>query len=150
MNSSTIYDRNLYKTKFKELYNAEKYDFQINENFLSNIINKRKNTSNKFNKFTIFSNKYDYNDRLILRDFRTILKYKDNNNNVNSYECIIWANEENIKRLRKAKYYFIDGTFHHPQEYSQMIIIIMFKDIITNLKIPGIYILLTGKNMVKI
>ena len=33
MNSSTIYDRNLYKTKFKELYNAEKYDFQINENF---------------------------------------------------------------------------------------------------------------------
>ena len=33
MNSSTIYDRNFSKTKFKELYDSEKYDFPIKENF---------------------------------------------------------------------------------------------------------------------
>ena len=40
MNASTIYDRTLYKDKFKEIYNSEKYNFPLNDNIFSNIINK--------------------------------------------------------------------------------------------------------------
>ena len=62
----------------------------------------------------------------------------------NNYEYIIWINSENLKRIRKSKHIFIDGTFHHPPDFKQMIII-MYIDIITNYKIPAFFILLTGK-----
>ena len=44
-------------------------------------------------------------------------------------------------RLKASKHIFIDGTFHHPPDFYQMLII-MYKDIITDLKIPALYILL--------
>ena len=47
-------------------------------------------------------------------------------------------------RLKASKHLFIDGTFHHPPDFYQMLII-MYKDIITGLKIPGLYILLNSK-----
>ena len=53
MNSSDIYDRKLFKDKFKEHYNSKKYNFTINNNMLSNIITKWKAASNRFNKSTI-------------------------------------------------------------------------------------------------
>ena len=86
----------------------------------------------------------DYENRLILRDFRFIPLENDNKSKINSLEYIIWGNAENIMRLKVTKNLFIDGTFHHPPGYYQLIII-MYKDIITNLKIPGIYILLNSK-----
>ena len=55
------------------------------------------------------------------------------------------VNQENIRRIRKLKHYYIDGTFHHPPEFKQ-ILIFMYKDIITVLKFPGIYALLNGKS----
>ena len=47
--------------------------------------------------------------------------------------------------MRKSKNYFIDTTFHHPPDFKQMLIF-MYKDIITELKIPGIYIIKNSKN----
>ena len=52
-------------------------------------------------------------------------------------EYIIWANNENIARMRICKNLFIDGTFHHPPYFKQ-ILIIMYKDLVTSLKIPWI------------
>ena len=72
MNSSDIYDRGLFKTKFKDIYNKNKYNFQINNNMLSNIITKWKNNSNRFSKATVWDNTTDYQNRLILREFRII------------------------------------------------------------------------------
>ena len=46
--------------------------------------------------------------------------------------------------MRKRKNYFIDSTFHHPPEFTQMLII-MYKDILTNIKVPGFYCLLNSK-----
>ena len=43
-----------------------------------------------------------------------------------------------------SKHFFIDGTFHHPLGYSQLLIII-FKDIITADYIPGFYILMSNR-----
>ena len=42
-------------------------------------------------------------------------------------------------------HFYLNETFHHPPDFKQLLII-MYKDIITNLKIPGIYILMNGKS----
>ena len=101
--------------------NSKKYiihNFPLNDNIFSNIINKWKNESNRFNKSTIFNNKFDYKNNLILREYRTKLGLKENSTTLLVNEFIIWANEENIKRIRKANYFYIDGTFHHPSEFK--------------------------------
>ena len=117
MNSSTVYDRGLFKDKFKEIYNKNSYKFPINNVFLSNIITKWKNSSNRFNKACVWENANDYEGRLFLRDFRIINDESDKNNKNNNYEYIIWANDENIKRIRKSNHWYIDCTFHHPKEF---------------------------------
>ena len=47
-------------------------------------------------------------------------------------------------RIKVSKNIFIDATFHHPPDFYQLLII-MYKDIITGLKIPGIYVLMNSK-----
>ena len=89
MNSSDIYDRKLFKDKFKEHYNSKKYNFTVNNKILSNIITKWKETSNRFNKSTIWDNIYDKNMSLILRDFRSVYEQKNNKNKINCFEYII-------------------------------------------------------------
>ena len=46
-----------------------------------------------------------------------------------------------IARTRITKHLFIDGTFHHPINFAQLLIII-FKDTVTSEYIPGFYILI--------
>ena len=108
MNSSTIFDRSLLKDKFKEIYNKKSYKFPINNVFLSNIITKWKNSSNRFNKACVWENAQDYENRLILRDFRIINDESDKTIKKNNYEYIIWTNDENIKRIRKSNHLYID------------------------------------------
>ena len=72
MNNSSIYDRTLFKNQFKDLYNKNKYNFEIDNNFLSNIITKWKQKSNRFTKYCVLDNVYDYQNRLFLRDFRNL------------------------------------------------------------------------------
>ena len=143
MNSSSVYDRRLFKTKFLEIYNNKKFNFPVNNNLLSNIITKWKISTNRFNKSTIWDKMYDYHNRLILRDFRSVFKQNESKKTISSFEYIIWANEENLQRIRKTNHLYIDGTFHHPKDFKQLLII-MYKDIIASLKIPGVYILMNG------
>ena len=77
---------------------------------------------------------YDYQNRLILREFSSVYKQTETKNKIKSLEYIIWGNEENLKRMRKSKHLYIDGTFHHPKDFKHLLII-MYKDIITSLKI---------------
>jgi len=72
LNKTDIYDRNLFKNKFKEIYNQNQYNFTLNNDLLSNIINNWKRNSIKFKKYSIYSNKYDYNN-LILREFSSFI-----------------------------------------------------------------------------
>ena len=74
-----------------------------------------------------------------MREFRSLY------NKTEKLEYIIWANEENLRRIRLSHYLFIDGTFHHPIEFKQLLII-MYHDIVSDLNIPGIYILINGKS----
>ena len=75
MNGSDLFDQSLFKDKFKNIFNKNSFTFPINNNYLSNIINKWKNSTTKFKKYTIFENKYDKIIRLILI---LILMIKDN------------------------------------------------------------------------
>ena len=49
-----------------------------------------------------------------------------------------------ISLAKASNHYFIDTTFHHPKDFSELMIII-FKDIIINEYLPGFYILLSNK-----
>ena len=106
MEQSTIYDRNLYKEEFKKLYNNNKYNFPLNNNLLSNIITKWKNTTNRFNKYSILENTKDKENRLILREYRCIPIEESNKIRNNNIEYAIWGNMENINRMRKSKNIF--------------------------------------------
>ena len=139
MNSSEIFDRNLYKDEFKKLYNSQKLNFGIDNNFISNIITKWKLKTNRFKKISVLDNPKDYNNRLILREYRTIYTQEEKKKEPQKIEYIIWANEENLRRIRISNHYFIDSTFHHPVEYKQLLII-MYHDIVSNLKIFREYI----------
>ena len=122
MNSSDIYDRRLFKKKFKDLYNNESYDYPINNNFLNNIIIRWRSKTTKFTKISVFENAYDYSNRLILREFQSIYIHIGKKK-LQLCEFIIWGNDENIARMRLSKNYFIDATFHHPTFYKQLLII---------------------------
>lgn len=65
MNNFNIYDRKLFKNKFKDLFNENKFNFPIDNNVLSNIINKWKNKCTRMNKFTALVEINDYKGRLI-------------------------------------------------------------------------------------
>ena len=146
MNTSTIYNREMFKERFKEIYNdpSNKYDFEINNSMLNNIISKWKSTSVKFNKGSVLINKYDYQKRLIFREFRSLYVHVPNKKKPVLLEYIIWGNDENIERIRISKNFFIDCTFHTPPEFQQLMIL-MYKDILTSLNIPALYILINGK-----
>ena len=79
MNSSTIYDRLLFKELFKNLNNNEniKYNFPLDNKFLSNIINKWKNYSYRFKKECVLYDTKDYENRLIFREYRIIPQESD-------------------------------------------------------------------------
>ena len=86
---------------------------------LSNLITNWKNKSLRFSKAGALLDIKDYENRLILRDFRNIPIETSNNTKHKSYEYIIWSNGENIKRLRVSKNLFVDSTFHHPPDVKQ-------------------------------
>ena len=146
MNSSTIYDRRLYKESFKDIYNDKnnKFNFPLNNNFLSNIITKWKQNSYKFKKESALYEIKDKENRLLLREYRLIPLEDSSREKQKTHEYIIWANAENLMRIKVSKNIFVDSTFHHPPGFYQLMII-MYKDIITGLKIPGIYVLMNSK-----
>ena len=120
MNSLSINDRIMFKEEFKNIYNDPNnhFNFPLNNTLLSNIISNWKKNSYKFTKASVLYNKYDYEQRLILREFKTISVQTEKKNKPLNYEYIIWANDENKNRICKSNHLFIDGTFHHPIEFK--------------------------------
>ena len=147
MNSSNIYDWKLFKEEFKKIYNSKLYNFSLNDNMLSNIIFKWNALSENFKNTTVLKNKYDKYGRLILKEFRSIYILGEEKKKGMFLDYIILANDENINRIQKAEHIFIDGKFNHPSHYKQLFII-MYKDLIIELKIPAFYILINGKKKI--
>ena len=119
MNNSTIYDRRLFKQSFKDIYNDKnnKFNFPLNNNFLSNIITKLQQNSYKFKKeLTLYEIK-DKENHLLLREYRLIPLEDSKGDKQKTHEYIIWANAENLMRIKISKNIFIESTFHHPPEF---------------------------------
>ena len=93
----------------------------------------------------ILENQLDYKNRLILREFRNIYIEIPKKENAVLLDYLKQANNENISRIRISKTLYIDCTFHHPIEYMELLIL-MYRDVLTNLNIPGIFILLNAKH----
>jgi len=99
---------------------------------------------NIFKKECVLYDIKDKENRLLLRDYRLIPVEGSSRKKQIYHEYIIWENAENIMRIKVSKHIFIDAAFHHPPEFYQLLII-MYKDIITGIKIPGIYVLMNSK-----
>ena len=69
LNNFNEYNRTEMKKAMAEKYNLENYDFTLKENMLNNIINEWKKYSNKFNKFTIFENQGNLDDKQFLKKY---------------------------------------------------------------------------------
>lgn len=72
MNSSSIYDRRLFNEEFKKIYNDHKFNFLLKNNYLSNNISKWKQNGNRFKKTTVLNNATDYQNRNILKEYRSL------------------------------------------------------------------------------
>ena len=103
MDNSNIYDMKLFRERFKEIYNENKYNFPINDNRLNNIISSWKKSSNKFNKNTIFENEVDFEEKHILREYKLFYQHEHKKQKLIKNEYIIWSNSENIMRIAKSK-----------------------------------------------
>ncbi len=96
-----------------------KYNFPVNNNLLSNIILKWKLNTTRFAIICILSSPKDYQNSLILREYR-VMSYEENNKLILLFnEYSIWANEENISRMKKSKNYFIDAHFISPLKLNK-------------------------------
>ena len=71
--------------------------------------------------------------------------YTSNKKNEIPSEFFIWSSNQMISRARISNHLFVDGTFHHPINYAQLLII-LFKDEIISQYIPCFYILMSNKS----
>ena len=147
LNDINIYDRKDCKNKIQAIYNNNKYDFQLKKSTINNIIQKWKNNSIKFTKYQCLENPYDNEKELYLREYRVKYIFIENKENIIPIEYFIWANDVNIAHIRKSKNIFFDATFHVPYGFSQCLIL-LYKDIITGEKYPGIYTVMNKKNYI--
>ena len=117
----------------------------MKENTIKNIIGRWKSSSLRFTKYNAIENRTNKEGELILLDYQNTVIYTSNKKNPINAEYFIWTSNQIISRYRRCHHLFIDATFHHPQKYSQLLIIV-FKDIISSEYIPDFFILMTNKN----
>ena len=86
----------------------------------------------------MFINNKDKNNNFILREYSyTLIEVKSNRLN-KDIEYTIWSNDFLIAHMRESFYYFIDRTWYKPPSKVQ-ILVFMFYDIISKIKIPGLF-----------
>ena len=92
----------------------------------------------------MFINNKDSKNNNILRKYSYFLSETDKKSQRKISEYAIWSNDFLIAHMRESKYYFIDGTWYKPPGMVQ-ILIILFLDCISNLKIPDMFIVTSSK-----
>ena len=103
-----------------------------------------KKNSNKFNKYSIFENQRNYDGEKFLKKYNFQYIECEKNKDRKLIENIIWADDANISRISESKNWLIDATYHHPTEFSK-ILIIYYQDIISKEKYPSFFILMNNK-----
>ena len=144
LDSTEIYNKSEFTMKLQNIYNENNYKFALKENTIKNIIGRWKQNSLKFTKYNALEHRYNKNNELILWDYVNTIIYSSNKKKEIPSEYFIWSSNPMISRARISKHLFIDGTFHHPIKYAQLLII-LFKDLLISQYIPCFYILMSNK-----
>ena len=140
LDSTEYYNREDFTNKLQGIYNENKYNFSLKDNTIKNIIERWKWTSLRFTKYNAIENKYNKKGDLILYDYTNTIIYTSWKKTINA-EYFICSTDPIITRIRKSNHLFIDATFHHPNNYFQLLLII-FKDYISSEYYPGFFILM--------
>ena len=144
LDSTEEYNKKEITLKLQNIYNENKYNFRLKENTIKNIIGRWKNNSLRFTKFNAIEHRYNKNNELILWDHTNTTIYTSNKKKPLPCEYFIWTSDQIISRARITNHLFVDGTFHHPKDFNQLLII-LFKDIISSDYLPAFYILMSNK-----
>ena len=144
LNSTENYNKSEFTLKLQNIYNENNYNFSLKENTIKNIIGRWKQISLKFTKYNALEHRYNKNNELILWDYVNTVIYTSNKKNEVPSEYFIWSSNQMIARARISNHLFVDGTFHHPIKFAQLLII-LFKDAIISQYIPCFYILMSNK-----
>ena len=115
----------------------------ISKTFYSNTYYGWRNKCTLFKWTTIFDRNKTLHNKIYLRNFT--MKYINIKNKLKYHSHIIYCSTFHIKNMRNSKHFYIDATFINPKEYSE-VIIILYLSHISNLKIPGAFILINSKN----
>ena len=99
----------------------------------------------KIYKYNTLEHRYNKNNELMLWDYVNTVIYSSSKKNEIPSEYFIWSSNQMISRERTANHLFIDGPFHHPIKFSQLLII-LFKDVLLSQYIPCFYILMSNKS----
>ena len=147
LDSTEHYNKSEFTQKLQNIYNENNYNFALKENTIKNVIGRWKQNSLKFTKYNAIEHRYNKNNELILWDYVNTVIYTGNKKKEVPSEYFIWSSNQMIARARISNHLFIDGTFHHPINYAQLLII-LFKDVIISEYIPCFYVLMTNKTEV--
>ena len=144
LESILIFNKKFIKIEIMKIYkNYESY-FELDNKEINTIINNFKRDSIKFTKNFIFINNKDNKGNNLLQSYNYFLIYNEKKQKPIICEYAIWSNNIMIAHIREAECLFIDGTWYKPPGFCQ-IIVIMFKDIITKEKYPGMFIVSNNK-----
>ena len=144
LDSTEDYNKKDFKIALQNIYNENKYIFKLKENTIKNIIGRWKSNSLRFTKYNALENRTNKNNELRLWEYNNSSIYISNKKNLINSEYFIWTTDMIIARARITNHLFIDATFHHPYNFSQLLILI-FKDVISSEYIPCFFILMSNK-----
>ena len=122
----------------KQIYEKKNYEFEFDEKKILKLINNWKKNSIKFTQYSILEPKNLINiaNEIYLREIKLFYSYNDKKKTPILNKYAIWIDDLNISHIRQSKHLFIDGTWYKPNGYEQIFIIILYKDIIIEEKIP--------------
>ena len=119
LDSTESYNKKEFTINLQNIYNENKYNFRLKENTIKNIIGRWKANSLRFTKYNSLENRINKNNELILWEYNNSAIFTSNKKNPIPSEYFIWTKNQIIARVRISNHIFIDGTFHHPINYSQ-------------------------------
>ena len=125
-----------------KVMNDNKYNLKLNESKIKNMISKWKNLTQRLTKYLFLQETQTFDGNNLLQKY--VYKIVTYNNQRLKLEYFIWGNDFFVNRCRLSSNIFIDGTFHIPPKFTQLLII-MYYDKQIQRKIPVFFILMNSK-----
>ena len=138
---------NIFKEVIFKMIGIKKYKININESYLNHYFYnwKSKNRINTF--YYAHDNPTTLNDNIFLQTLTKKIIFDSEKNKNIKLIYLVWASPFHITRMRFSPHFYIDFTFVKPIGMQQTLII-LYIDLYTGLKIPGIFITLNSKTQI--